>query len=181
MKLSKSVRKEFMTVTSLSKFIALLLFILLPFTGFFFGMQYQQIMDQNQELIDAYKWNSYKTEQEPAHTPLGTFSGILPCDNCDGVQSELTLFIESKSRAPRTFVLKETFLGTSRSALETSGNWNIETDEKTKRTIYRLNPDNRETPIYYEKQSDDSLLLLDKNKKRFKQGKNYSLTILPTP
>lgn len=38
-------KKQFTTVTLLSKTIALILFILLPFIGFYIGMQYQKTLD----------------------------------------------------------------------------------------------------------------------------------------
>lgn len=37
--------KELTTVTKLSKYLALFLFIALPFVGFFLGVRYQEMMD----------------------------------------------------------------------------------------------------------------------------------------
>lgn len=47
--------KELTTVTPLSKFLALILFIIFPLVGFVFGMQYQYTVDlYNRQLNDTY-------------------------------------------------------------------------------------------------------------------------------
>ena len=42
----RKLPKSWTTITPLSKTIAFILFIVLPFVGFYFGMQYQKTMDQ---------------------------------------------------------------------------------------------------------------------------------------
>lgn len=41
----KGLPKSLTTVTPLSKFIAFVLFVLMPFIGFYIGMNYQKILD----------------------------------------------------------------------------------------------------------------------------------------
>ncbi len=49
------VRKKnaFNTVTPLSKFIALAMFVSLPFLGFYLGMQYQKSLDSNKFIPET--------------------------------------------------------------------------------------------------------------------------------
>lgn len=42
----KKLPKSLTTITPLSKTIAFILFIVLPFVGFYLGMQYQKTMDE---------------------------------------------------------------------------------------------------------------------------------------
>jgi putative hemolysin len=43
------IYKHFFTVTTFSKLVALSMFIILPFAGFYLGMKYQEIKDISQE------------------------------------------------------------------------------------------------------------------------------------
>ena len=48
MKTKKSkFKKQFTTVTSVSKILAAVIFIALPFIGFYLGVQYQESMQEN--------------------------------------------------------------------------------------------------------------------------------------
>lgn len=47
--------KELTKVTPLSKYLAMILFLALPFVGFFLGMQYQELIDlYNRQQVDVY-------------------------------------------------------------------------------------------------------------------------------
>jgi NlpE N-terminal domain len=50
-------------------------------------------------------------EQDSTAT-LGTFAGVLPCADCAGIRTELTLFAEQPSGRPVRYELKHTYLGT---------------------------------------------------------------------
>lgn len=45
------IYKHFFTVTTFSKLVALSMFIILPFVGFYLGMRYQEVKDVPQENI----------------------------------------------------------------------------------------------------------------------------------
>jgi len=68
-----TLHKYLFTVTTFSKFLAMFLFILLPFVGFYLGMKYQQIVPLNTETISssapetktASKYISYQDIQAP--------------------------------------------------------------------------------------------------------------------
>lgn len=67
MKLSKKLT----TVTPLSKFLAMTIFILFPFLGFFLGMKYQKILCE-QKLILQSNQNT-KTESAQIANPASVF------------------------------------------------------------------------------------------------------------
>ncbi len=46
-----TIYKYFFTVTTLSKLLALLFFILFPIVGFYLGMQYQEIINKNKSIV----------------------------------------------------------------------------------------------------------------------------------
>lgn len=167
-----------MTVTSFSKLIALILFVLLPFAGFFLGMQYQMIMNQNQELIDKYKWDSYTAEKEPSNVVYGIFSGALTlCNDCDVIHTQLTLYSDGKSNAPRTFLLNEIFPSDRENAVETVGTWNMiqGTKKDSKAIVYQLNGDGSVEPRYFQKVNDNELLPLDKSLVELKLKQQHTL------
>lgn len=59
----KKLSKTWTTVTPLSKFLAMALFIALPFVGFYLGVQYQK------NITPAYPSTQYIPEQKPALEP----------------------------------------------------------------------------------------------------------------
>ena len=64
--------KELTTVTTLSKYLAMVVFIALPFVGFFLGMRYQEMTD----LANKEDENSMKAcTQEAMICPDGTSVG----------------------------------------------------------------------------------------------------------
>jgi hypothetical protein len=62
--------KSITTVTKFSKFLALVMFILLPFIGFFFGMAYQMQIDGVQKVSNPVNYPN----PSPTPTPTPTLS-----------------------------------------------------------------------------------------------------------
>lgn len=60
--------KELTTVTPVSKFIAVVIFLVLPFLGFIYGMKYQQLKDTNN--FSDYFFSSKKIKRIPTPTPF---------------------------------------------------------------------------------------------------------------
>jgi len=54
-KRQKGLPKELTTVTTVSKTVALLMFIVLPICGFFIGMHYQAALDAPSQLIPVHQ------------------------------------------------------------------------------------------------------------------------------
>lgn len=81
------MKKQFTTVTPFSKALAMILFIVLPFVGFYLGIQYQKRV--------AYL--SSKNNQQP-NTQMQSasiYKGTLPCADCTGIETTLILYSDN--------------------------------------------------------------------------------------
>jgi hypothetical protein len=67
--------RQLTTVTPLSKTIAVLLFIFLPFVGFYLGMKYQQLKD------GGYGYDKRELMREFNYKKDGLHYGNYPWDN----------------------------------------------------------------------------------------------------
>src|SRR5215831_4012358 len=43
--------------------------------------------------------------------PKAVYEGVLPCADCEGIKTELTLYRKAESSDPATYRLSETYLG----------------------------------------------------------------------
>ena len=95
-------------------------------------------------------------------TPLGVFEGTLPCADCAGIRTELTLYLQ-----PDTFVLRETYLGRpeGEKTITTEGRWEaalgIEGDPDA--TVIRLGPDQPDSMRIFREAGSERLELLDRS------------------
>jgi putative hemolysin len=77
---------------------------------------------------------------------LGEFKGTLPCADCQGVDTKLTLVKRDDVTAEGTYVMIETFMGKAVDPVVTEGTWTTlrgsaaDPDD----TVYELNPDSLE-------------------------------------
>ncbi len=86
--------------------------------------------------------------QDPPDVPvlLGEFKGTLPCADCQGVETSLTLIQKDEGTAEGSYVLIETFVGKSPDPVVAEGTWTTlrgsaaDPDD----TVYQLNPDSLE-------------------------------------
>jgi hypothetical protein len=69
--------KELTTVTPLSKALALSIFIVFPICGFFLGMNYQQLIDMNNQQQVIIEQNI--TKPTPTPTPSQYPDGTIGC------------------------------------------------------------------------------------------------------
>lgn len=86
-----------------------------------------------------------------------TWLGVLPCTDCDGIQTRLQLVREGDEQ---TYELQETYLGGEDDAVfDQKGRWTRESDDE-ERTLFRLDP---QTPggRRFELRPDGALELLD--------------------
>lgn len=169
MKLSKGMQRYFFTVTPLSKFIALVCFILFPFFGFYLGMQYQKILYTSDQQIEDYTWDTYKKEERVMPSLKGTYAGVLPCADCDGIDTQISFYIDPHSQGPRTFTLQQSYQGKPDEPTEYTGTWTMDED------IYQLMPDGSPEYIYFQQVDEQSIQQLDKNQKKIKTKGNYIL------
>jgi uncharacterized lipoprotein NlpE involved in copper resistance len=114
----------------------------------------------------------------PLAKSLGHWQGTLPCTDCAGIRIELQLFAEA-GHDDGSFELRETSLGTKQgdTSIDMTGNWILEhgIDGDAAATVYRLNPGDKLEQRYYLKVGEDTLELLDANRKRIDSRLNYSL------
>jgi len=175
MKLPKYIVRYATTVTPLSKCIAAFLFLVLPFTGFWLGTKYQRIIDSHELDISQYIWKSAKKEAPVAQT-LGEFIGILPCADCEGIETKLTLHTNAQS-SPSSYILTETYLGAEDKQFTYTGNWKLQIGGKRDKTaeIYVVHIEDENTTRSFLKINDTELELLDQNQNIITSKENYSL------
>ena len=110
---------------------------------------------------------------------IGTFEGILPCADCQGIKTELALYQDAANSENNTYTLKETYLGnqTGDTSFNSSGKWDILRGIKgdPSAVVYFLNYDEPEEARYFLKRSEDSILLLDKEQQVISSGLSYGL------
>ncbi|MGE0665368.1 MAG: copper resistance protein NlpE N-terminal domain-containing protein [Sphingomonadales bacterium] len=77
---------------------------------------------------------------------LGEFKGTLPCADCQGIETSLTLIQKDEGTAEGSYVLIETYLGKSADPMVAEGSWTTlrgsaaDPDD----TVIELNPDSLE-------------------------------------
>ncbi len=110
----------------------------------------------------------------PSDTALSvTYSGTLPCADCEGIVTELTL----QKQPDNHFTLKETYQGKNQT-FPSEGTYTIVhgTPVDPGATVIHLNPDkDRNLQRYYQQVNDNELLLLDADQKTIQSGRNYTL------
>lgn len=100
------------------------------------------------------------------------FVGVLPCDDCDGIRTELLL------RSDGTFRLTETYLGriASRPVVEV-GQWTTlrGNARDLDAVVYRINHDKLTTARNYLLLPDGNIKQVDENQEEFPSAENYTL------
>jgi copper homeostasis protein (lipoprotein) len=121
-------------------------------------------------LAIALAAGSLASAQEPATPPkgqrvLGFFVGTLPCGDCSGIVTELTLFAPEGS-GPASYWLRETYLGkpAKDATFESGGSWSTQAGAHDRKAIvYRLTEARSRESRYFLKVSDDELRMLDRS------------------
>ena len=100
------------------------------------------------------------------------FNGVLPCADCPGIETELTLVNDDL-----TYTLTQTYLDRDGQPFVSTGTWTtlrgFKDDENG--VVYWLDPEsNRES--YYLKTSESTIVMLDKNQEMIMSDLNFTLT-----
>ncbi len=115
--------------------------------------------------------------QKDTASIVDVYKGILPCSDCSGLQTELTL-IHERNAGMGTYILKETYTGKDR-VVETKGEWTHHRGipgNKNATAIDLYDPANPDAASrYYLRLKDGSLKLLDKDLRAIKDEANYVL------
>jgi len=119
--------------------------------------------------------------QEAGAFLVGRYAGMLPCADCRGIYTSLTLRVSGRLQTGAgTFSLSEEYLDTPEGnrRFDTSGRWNIlrgtPTDLDT--TVYQLDFDGVNRTIYVRRVGDQALQLLDREQRAIQSAANYTLT-----
>lgn len=110
--------------------------------------------------------------QEQASSGTVRFVGVLPCQDCEGIRTELEL------RPNGTFTLEETFIGKIATQPRFQiGNWTTlrGTAWDLKATVYKINHDRLAGARYFYLLADGNLELLDDKQAKIQSSLNYTL------
>jgi uncharacterized lipoprotein NlpE involved in copper resistance len=125
--------------------------------------------------------------QDPApHAPApgqqvtGFYVGTLPCADCAGIRTELTLLSDGAGRA--SYWLKETYLGKppKDATFESGGGFQVEPAAyDAKAQVYRLTEARSSEKRFFLRVSDDELRALDRSGQPIASKLDYSLKRVP--
>jgi copper homeostasis protein (lipoprotein) len=121
-------------------------------------------------VLFLFACNSKHPDQQKSETASfsnlkGIYSGVLPCADCEGLKTELTLY-DSFTMESYRYTLKETYLNTSNGnkVYERKGAYNFERGNTGNEdaVIYVLDPDSATSRKFWLK-NDTILLAVDSN------------------
>lgn len=122
------------------------------------------------------------SQQEAKAGAQQRFNGTLPCADCAGILTDLTLNFTQDGQ-PDGFTLSQTYQGTNADDNHTfsfKGDFAVltgNTPEDPKGVVYHLMPDDEKEPAtYYQRINDTTLKMLDKDMKQIQSEQNYALT-----
>jgi copper homeostasis protein (lipoprotein) len=107
---------------------------------------------------------------------LGTWQGTLPCADCSGIITTLTLY-ETAPNDTSTAIYKLQRNYIDRGSFTGYGYWKIlhGTGDDPKAVLYQLDPGKQESTQYYLQVDDNTLEQLDREKKPIQAPMNFKL------
>ncbi|MDQ3426454.1 MAG: copper resistance protein NlpE [Gemmatimonadota bacterium] len=110
---------------------------------------------------------------------VGAYTGTLPCADCAGIVTELTLYATPGSGIASRYDLKETYLATAEGdrTVSAAGQWAVlrGSASDSTATVYQLNPENPAATRSYERVDDMRLRQLDREGAEIGSGRDYTL------
>jgi hypothetical protein len=111
--------------------------------------------------------------------PAGTFTGTLPCADCQGIDTELILSGGTNGSA-RSYTMKQTYKGkpTDKSVVSSSGKWFVAKGNKQDpdAVVLQLIPTaGNIDPMYFLQVSDKEVKLLNRQQEEIQSSHNHSL------
>ena len=103
---------------------------------------------------------------------VGVYTGLLPCADCSGIQTELTLTRKASGWAEGRYLLKQTYIGRKVAPLVKTGDWTTlrgsaaDYDD----TVYELDPDDQAHATHFLKIREATIKALDKDLKPLPAG-----------
>ncbi len=97
---------------------------------------------------------------------FGIFSGTLPCADCSGLKTTLTLYVDAQTHQPTTYTLSSLYKGKSQKPFISYGTWIIEKGDEVDPSaiLYVLDPNRPDQEQFWVKASNTQLKMLDNNK-----------------
>lgn len=135
----------------------------------------------NSSSADAAQDSATAGGADTTAAPVGTdkqvravYAGTLPCADCSGIQTQLTLYIDM------TYEVKEIYQGKGKgNKVEAKGNFNEEKgyEDDPQATLVVLDYDKPGQERYFVRFTDkqDELQMLDQDRKQIKSTLNYTL------
>jgi copper homeostasis protein (lipoprotein) len=113
----------------------------------------------------------------PKEILLGVFEGKLPCADCPGIDTRLTLTQEGKYVDIGHYTLKQTYLDRGVQPLESRGEWTVikGTAQDDNAVVYELRPDHAKRILYFLKMGDRKVKMLDKDGNEIDSPLDFSL------
>lgn len=116
---------------------------------------------------------SQQHQSKPVAVTAGTYAGVIPCADCEGIRMELTL------KDNKTFSLKESYLGTpkGKNNFEVTGKWFAAKGNRQdpNAVIIQLIPAGKHDPAYFRLESKTKIKMLDRQQNEIKSKQNYTL------
>lgn len=116
----------------------------------------------------------------PGQQVMGFYVGTLPCADCSGIRTELTLLADASGRT--SYWLKESYLGKPEkdATFESGGGSQLEPAAyDAKAQVYRLTEARSGEKRFFLKVSDDELRALDRSGKPIQSKLAFSLKRVP--
>lgn len=113
-------------------------------------------------------------EERP--TSFERFNGVLPCQDCDGIKTDLTLKLDQYGK-PNGYVMSETYQGDTAGARisNRSGHWAL-LEHKGEGSVYQLDPEDKDACNNFQRVDEKTLRKLDCERQPIKSDGSYDLT-----
>ncbi|MCC9134950.1 copper resistance protein NlpE [Pontibacter silvestris] len=112
-------------------------------------------------------------QAKPVAVTTGTYVGVIPCADCEGIRMELIL------NKDKTFSLKQTYKGEAKGKnnLEVKGKWFAAkgNSQNPSAVIIQLIPAGNHDPAYFRQVSKTRIKMLDRQQNEIKSKQNYTL------
>ncbi len=118
-------------------------------------------------------------EPDATRMLVGVFAGVLPCADCEGIKTELTLYQDVANADNNSYILVETYMGinTGDTSFTSKGKWDVLKGIKddNEASVFFLNYDQPDESRYFLKKSDSAIVMLDKDQNIIASTLNYTL------
>ena len=110
---------------------------------------------------------------------LGTYTGILPCADCAGIRTDISLYSEQPAGEPTRYALRETYIGTRQGdrTVETTGRLTVKRGSASEpdATVYQLDSGKPDAQRNFVRVGDNELRLLDREQREIKTSAPRSI------